>query len=128
MYKSRKLICIIPARSGSVRIKNKNIKVIIAGQQTPYVKKIMAQDYVKKLIINKIVFVSQGFHNNFKESLIFNASNLVWLAYKYGSYGSSGILFKAASSKLPVITTKEGLTGWQNKTYEFGIIINLNKS
>lgn len=26
MYKSRKLICIIPARSGSVRIKNKNIK------------------------------------------------------------------------------------------------------
>jgi glycosyltransferase involved in cell wall biosynthesis len=107
-------------------IKNKNIKVIIAGQQTPYVKKIMAQDYVKKLIINKIVFVSQGFHNNFKESLIFNASNLVWLAYKDGSYGSSGILFKAASSKLPVITTKEGLTGWQNKTYEFGIIINLN--
>jgi len=107
-------------------IKNKNIKVIIAGQQTSYVKKIMAQDYVKKLIINKIVFVSQGFHNNFKESLIFNASNLVWLAYKDGSYGSSGILFKAASSKLPVITTKEGLTGWQNKKYEFGVIINLN--
>jgi len=107
-------------------IKNKNIKVIIAGQQTSYVKKIMALDYVKKLIINKIVFVSQGFHNNFKESLIFNASNLVWLAYKDGSYGSSGILFKAASSKLPVITTKEGLTGWQNKKYEFGVIINLN--
>jgi N-acylneuraminate cytidylyltransferase len=27
MYKSKKLICIIPARSGSVRIKNKNIKL-----------------------------------------------------------------------------------------------------
>jgi glycosyltransferase involved in cell wall biosynthesis len=86
----------------------------------------MAQDYVKKLIINKIVFISQGFHSNFKENLIFNASNLVWLAYKDGSYGSSGVLFKAASSKLPVITTKEGLTGWQNKKYQFGITINLN--
>jgi glycosyltransferase involved in cell wall biosynthesis len=107
-------------------IKNNNIKVIIAGQQTSYVKKIMAQDYVKKLIINKIVFISQGFHSNFKENLIFNASNLVWLAYKDGSYGSSGVLFKAASSKLPVITTKEGLTGWQNKKYQFGITINLN--
>jgi glycosyltransferase involved in cell wall biosynthesis len=107
-------------------IKNTNIKVIVAGQQTSYVKRIMAQDYVKKLIINKIVFVSQGFHNNFKENLIFNASNLVWLAYKDGSYGSSGILFKAASSKLPVITTKEGLTGWQNKKYKFGIIVNLD--
>jgi hypothetical protein len=50
----------------------------------------------------------------------------VWLAYKDGSYGSSGILFKAASSKLPVITTKEGLTGWQNKKYQFGIIVNLD--
>ena len=50
----------------------------------------------------------------------------MWLAYKDGSYGSSGILFKAASLKLPVITTKEGLTGWQNKSYQFGIMVNLN--
>ena len=107
-------------------IKNSNIKVIVAGQQTSYVKKIMTQNFVKELIINKIVFVSKGFHNNYKENLLFNASNLVWLAYKNGSYGSSGILFKAASSKLPVITTKEGLTGWQNKNYQFGIMVNLN--
>lgn len=107
-------------------IKNSNIKVIVAGQQTSYVKKIMTQNFIKELIINKIVFVSKGFHNNYKENLIFKASNLVWLAYKDGSYGSSGILFKAASSKLPVITTKEGLTGWQNKNYQFGIMVNLN--
>ena len=93
-------------------IKNKNIKVIIAGQQTPYVKKIMAQDYVKKLIINKIVFVSQGFHNNFKESLIFNASNLVWLAYKDGSYGSSGILFISLFASYALIFS--GGTSHQN--------------
>jgi glycosyltransferase involved in cell wall biosynthesis len=107
-------------------IKNNKIKVIIAGQQTAYIKKMMMQSFVKKLIRDKIVFVSKGFHNNSMENLLFNTSNLVWLAYKDGSYGSSGILFKAASAKLPVITTKEGLTGWQNQKYQFGITVDLN--
>lgn len=61
-----------------------------------------------------------------EEGGVFSASDLVWIVYKEGSFGSSGVLFLAKKSKKPIITSKSGIPYWFNKKFMLGPSIDIN--
>ena len=66
------------------------------------------------------------FLNLREEGRVFSASDLVWIVYKEGSFGSSGVLFLAKKSKKPIITSKSGIPYWFNKKFMLGPSIDIN--
>ena len=95
------------------------VKIIIAGQQDDYAKKLLIDNVynnnVKKnfLIINKYI-------NERLEQILFKSSDLVWPGYSKNFYGSSGVYFLSSMNKVPVITSNHGLIYWYNKRYKIG--------
>jgi hypothetical protein len=103
---------------------NYEIKIIIAGQQDNYTKKILIEnvynDTIKKkfLIINKYI-------NERLEQILFKSSDLVWTGYSKNFSGSSGVFFLSCMNKVPVITSDHGLIYWQTKKYKIGKSVDL---
>jgi glycosyltransferase involved in cell wall biosynthesis len=98
---------------------NYKMKIIIAGQQDAYTKKILSEhvhnDVIKKkfLIINKYI-------DERLEQILFKSSDLVWTGYSKNFSGSSGVFFLSSMNKVPVITSNHGLIYWYNKKYKIG--------
>ena len=117
---------IYPLVNAIKKIKNKNIKVILAGEQTEEVKNFLKQDENLKLIINKKILIFEGFKNYYEESLFFSVADVVWVAYSDDFFGSSSVLYQAGLLKKPVITNKIGLLSYINKKNKIGICTNIN--
>ena len=99
--------------------------VVLAGKTSenmrPFVEKLNA-DFRFNIRVVKRCF----FHGDIDEGLVFSAADFVWLGYVGGSYGSSGVLYQAASTGIPVIATTKGVIGWQNKRYQLGVPIDVS--
>ena len=71
-------------------------------------------------LINSRFFV----HTSSDEFMVFQASDLVWIAYSSSFTGSSGVLFQAAYQGLPVIGSKHGLIGYTVTSNNIGVTCN----
>ncbi len=107
------------------RFLNKNIKVLLCGIQTDEIKNFLKNKNCINLIRqNKLKFFN-GFLNLKEEGKVFSASDLVWIVYKNGSFGSSGVLFLAKKAKKPILTSKNGIPYWFNKKYMLGPSVDI---
>jgi hypothetical protein len=103
---------------------NPNIRVIIAGEIIEDMKIYFKSLQIKKLIKNKKIFIYSDWQDELKESLLFSASDAIWIGYKNYPY-PSGVLYQAVAKSLPIITSNEGIISWTNKKYKLGFIVNL---
>jgi hypothetical protein len=101
-----------------------NLKIIIAGQQDDYTKKILIENIYNDNIKEKFLIINK-YINERLEQILFKSSDLVWPGYSKNFYGSSGVYFLSGMNKVPVITSNHGLIYWYNKRYGIGKSTNL---
>jgi hypothetical protein len=95
------------------------IKIIIAGLQDEYTKKLLNENINNNNIIKKFLIINK-YINDKLEQILFKSSNLVWTGYSKDFTGSSGVFFLSSMNKVPVITSDHGLIYWNNKKYKIG--------
>jgi glycosyltransferase involved in cell wall biosynthesis len=105
---------------------NNKVSVILAGEQDQYIKTLLTSNISKLLIKNKKLYVFEGFKNEKEETILFSASDTVWVAYQKTFPFLSGVLYQAAIKLLPVIASNHGIIGWMNKKYKLGLSVDIN--
>jgi glycosyltransferase involved in cell wall biosynthesis len=100
------------------------MKIIIAGQQDAYTKKILIENVHNNVIKKKFLIINK-YVNERLEQILFKASDLVWPGYSKNFRGSSGVFFLSSMNKVPVITSNHGLIYWHTKKYKIGISTDL---
>jgi hypothetical protein len=98
---------------------NYKVKIIIAGQQDDYTKKILKENIYDDNVKEKFLVINK-FINERLERILFKSSDLVWPGYSKNFNGSSGVYFLSSMNKVPVITSNHGLIYWYNKKYKIG--------
>jgi glycosyltransferase involved in cell wall biosynthesis len=109
------------------KIKEKKIRILIAGKQTKDVRIFLKNRIVQNLIELNRILIKDNFQNYKDEAVLFSAANVVWVAYTNDFFGSSSVLYLAGSAKKPVITNKLGLLGYINKKNKIGLCVNIEK-
>jgi glycosyltransferase involved in cell wall biosynthesis len=105
---------------------DQNIKVVMAGEQDQDIKRFLSKKNCKKLISDKKIFILKGFQDEYNESLIFSAVDIVWIGYDKSFPFVSGVLYQAVAMGLPIITCDHGLIGFTNKSFKLGPAVDIN--
>jgi glycosyltransferase involved in cell wall biosynthesis len=105
---------------------DQNIKVVMAGEQDRDIKIFLSKKNCKKLISDKKIFIFKGFQDEYNESLIFSAVDIVWIGYDKSFPFVSGVLYQAVAMGLPIITCDHGLIGFTNKSFKLGPAVDIN--
>lgn len=105
---------------------DQNIKVVMAGEQDQDTKIFLRREICKKLINDKKIFILKGFQDDYNESLIFSAVDIVWIGYDKSFPFVSGVLYQAVAMGLPIITCDHGLIGFTNKSFKLGPAVDIN--
>lgn len=103
---------------------NKDISLLIAGKFSKEVCEFLSSAVCNTLADNGRLFKYDKFHGKEEESVVFSASDIVWLGYKSNFVGSSGVLYQAGEYGLPVVARKSGLISWLTAKYDLGVICN----
>ena len=102
-------------------------KLIIAGRFDDDCKKIINASKYRKIINKKRLIIKDYFINFNEEKNLFKKTDLVWLCYKGGSDGSSGVLQMSIDNIKPVIYYNKGLINNICQTHKLGFKIFFNK-
>jgi len=108
-------------------IREKRIRVLIAGKLTDDTQIFLQNKILQELIKSNRILIRDYFQNYKDEAILFSASDVVWVAYTNDFFGSSSVLYLAGSAKKPVITNKLGLLGYLNKKNKIGLCVNLER-
>lgn len=100
------------------------VVALVAGKPDTEIAEFLYSDWCRGLQESGKLIVRAEFHDDQSEAAVFGASDLVWLGYTGGSFGSSGVLYQAGSAGLPVISMAEGLVGWTVREFELGVTVN----
>jgi len=103
-----------------------NIAIILAGKTDHDVKVLIGNYITKNLIKEKKIFFFDGFHDDKMESLLFSASDYVWVGYQKIFPFLSGVMYQAALKNIPVIASNHGIIGFLNKKYKLGYSVNID--
>ncbi len=98
--------------------------VLIAGKQYDDVQLFLRGDVAVRLRTQGRLIESNEFQSEEMEAHAFAAADAVWLGYTRGFYGSSGVLFQAASAGLPVLACDQGLIGWLTRRHNLGVTLD----
>ncbi len=104
---------------------DKKIRLLVCGEQTIDIKNFFKKKEYKNLILQKKIILFNKFLNLKDEALFFSAADLIWIAYKNSSKGSSGILYLAKKAKTPIITSNEGIPFLLNKKFNLGPSVDI---
>lgn len=101
-----------------------NLVVLLAGRPSPDVENLLKRlEFLAMAQKNRIV-TRFKFHDDEEESEVFSASDVVWIAYVNGSFGSSGVLHQSVGFGLPVIASAAGLIGTLVERFQIGITLD----
>lgn len=105
---------------------HKDIRIILAGKQLEDVKNYLENNnFVKKLMLEKKIFIFKNWINEQKESDLFSATDIVWIGYK--NYSSpSGVFYQAVHKSLPMIISDDGLLYNLNQTINVARAVNIH--
>jgi len=113
----------------SVYISNlKNVSILLAGNLDDSARKLLEGNYAKQLYLRKQLILFSGFQEEERQYQLFNASDIVWVAYGEGFTGSSGIYYQSTIFAKPVITSNQGLLAYLVKKYKNGVTCELNSN
>ena len=102
-------------------------KLIIAGRFDDDCYKIINTSEYRKIINKKRLIIKDYFINFNEEKNLFKKTDLVWLCYKGGSDGSSGVLQMSIDNIKPVIYYNKGLINNICQTHKLGFQIFHNE-
>ena len=102
-------------------------RLIIAGRFDDVSKKIINSGKYYKIINKKRLIIKDYFIKLNEEKNLFKNTDLVWLCYKEGSDGSSGVLQMSIDNIKPVIFYNKGLINNICQTHKLGFQIFHNK-
>lgn len=100
------------------------VVALVAGKPDNEIAELLSSNWCQEMQESGQLVVRAEFHDDRSEADVFCASNLVWLGYTGGSFGSSGVLYQAGSAGLPVMSMAEGLVGWAVREYDLGITLD----
>lgn len=98
------------------------IHLLFAGKQHDEIRSLLASDLGSSLRRRGVLHEIDHHLTQDEESLVFAASDLVWMGY-VGHYQMSGVLAQSGAAGLPVIACQEGLIGWLTKRHQSGIVV-----
>jgi glycosyltransferase involved in cell wall biosynthesis len=104
---------------------NKNIKIVIAGQQDIYTKNLLKKQKTKNLISQNKILILDSFLDDKQEGLLFSSVDLVWVAYRKNFPFLSGVLYQAAVKNLPILACNHGIINNMNKKYKLGFSVDI---
>ena len=103
---------------------NKNLSCVLAGERTAEINNFLETKVVRNLILDKKLYIFNGWQNEINEAKIFSACDVVWIGYKNYPI-PSGVLYQATTKCLPIIASNEGIINYFNKKYKLGYTINI---
>ena len=103
-------------------------QVVIAGKFDQESKKILNSKKYFQVLKNQTLIIKDYFINAKEEQNLFTKSDLIWLCYKGGSDGSSGVLQIAVENLKPVIYYNKGLINNICITHKLGFKISYNQN
>ena len=104
-----------------------NYVVILAGKQSAYMHNQMQTSLCVDLLSRKRLIVLDRFLTDAEQSLVFTASDVVWVGYRNHFY-MSGVLVLAGRAGLPVIGTTEGEIGRLITEHNLGAVARMDRS
>ena len=105
-----------------------NLVILLAGQPSKEILKLMKNKEIKKFVKTKKIITFFKYHNLIEEQKVFEATDAVWLGYTQGFLGSSGVMYQAIHFDLPIIGQNKGIIGHYIKQYKLGISIQPNET
>ena len=102
-----------------------NTLLLFAGAQDPAVQEYLMQPHIQLMRSNGKLIEINRYLSVDEETMVFSASDLVWLGYKE-HYGSSALMVQAGAAGLPVLSTHNGLIGWNVMQHGNGIIVDMD--
>lgn len=106
---------------------NSDVKFIFAGKFDKNSKIFLKNNQkYKKFLSQKKLFIFNKFQNDVEESMLFDASDIIWIGYNKNFPFLSGVFFQAAVKKKPVIASNHGIIGKNNKKYKLGYSVDVN--
>ena len=106
---------------------NSDVKFIFAGKFDKNSKIFLKNNQkYKKFLSQKKLFIFNKFQNDVEESMLFDASDIIWIGYNKNFPFLSGVFFQAAVKKKPVIASNHGIIGNNNKKYKLGYSVDVN--
>lgn len=101
------------------------LHLLIVGDQDATVKALFESEEMKKLILDKRVYIKDQFVNKDIQQMAFAAADIVWLGYR-NHLSMSGVLVLSAISRKVVIATEAGLIGWYTREKCLGLTVNID--
>jgi glycosyltransferase involved in cell wall biosynthesis len=106
---------------------NKNLSVVLAGQQSEEINNFFNTKVLQNLIFNKKLYIFSGWQSEINEAKIFSACDIVWIGYNNYPI-PSGVLYQAATKRLPIIVSNKGIINHFNKKFKLGYTVNINNT
>jgi hypothetical protein len=103
-----------------------NIAIILAGKTDHEIEALIRNYITQNLIREKKFFVFSNFQDDKMESLLFSATDYVWVGYQKTFPFLSGVMYQAAMKKIPIIASNHGIIGFLNKKYKLGYSVNID--
>ena len=95
-----------------------------AGKADAEIQRLINSKKTHELMKENRILTRLFFHDDDEEYLVFKASDFIWLGYRKGFYGSSGVLYKGLSAGLPSIASAHGLIGMIVNKYYLGTVVD----
>jgi glycosyltransferase involved in cell wall biosynthesis len=101
-----------------------NVSLLLAGRQDSEAEEAILAHLNQNPDDKNRIFQLKGFLDDEHQSLVFTASDAVWVGY-LGWYGMSGVMIQAGTAKKPIIAMNEGLVGWLTEREGLGEICEI---
>ena len=101
------------------------VTVLLAGCADADTRELLGTEAANMLRDQGRLHEVGGFLSPADEDAVFAAADIAWLGYWRFS-GASGVLVKAAASRLPVLACDEGLIEWVTRKYRLGEVISVD--
>lgn len=102
-----------------------NVHILLAGKQSEEIKSWLNDSHVaQKLFLENRLHAINDFLDESQQSMVFSASDIVWLGYK-NHYTMSGVLVQAGRMGIPVLSGECGLISWYVDRYKIGRVADL---
>lgn len=100
-----------------------NFHLLLVGQTDTQFKELLNCHNYKHLELEKRCTLIDVRASSELQNIVFSAADISWLGY-HQHYGMSGVLILSELFDIPSIVCTNGLLGWLNSKYNFGISTN----
>lgn len=103
----------------------KKLRIIFAGKPEDLFLEELKKKYQENIELKDVVIERLYHHDSYEESVVFSATDVVWLGYK-DFFGSSGVLYQSLDADKPILSSDNGLIGKFVVKNNVGLTFDIN--